>query len=97
MIGPISVPAPPTMTQMMTSAESPRLNRDGVYDLFRIGVEATGEACQTPAKSEGHGLAGTDVIAEQFDTLFRFRAGRPGPGQRVGLTASGLPDRRGRG
>ena len=65
-IGPISVPRPPTMTQMMICADCDEAEDRRADEIAPIGEQAAGKAGQRAADGEGRELVGARIIAEQF-------------------------------
>ena len=71
-IGPISVPRPPTMTQMMICADCARPKIVGLTKVAPIGEQAAGKSGQRAADGEGRELVGARVIAQQFGAPLVF-------------------------
>ena len=65
-IGPISVPRPPTMTQMMICARLRQAEDVGADESAPVGEQAAGKAGERAADGEGRELVGARIVAEQF-------------------------------
>jgi hypothetical protein len=66
-IGPTSVPRPPTIVQMMTPADWPRLNTPGVTISAQFANRHPGKPGHRRADREDRGLVERRAVAEQLD------------------------------